>query len=297
MHTPRTSVGIDVGGTKIAAGLVSDGQLLRRRELPTPQGDLATLLDALRDCAAGLLDGVDAIGVCTPGLHDPHSGRISYAGNLPMLKDTDLAAEFSRHSSRRVTVSNDADAAAWAEFELGAGRAWHSCFYLTVSTGIGGGFASAAGLFRGFRGAATEVGHLLSDPSGERCSCGQYGCLETVASGRAIARRASVRSGRELSTRAVFGLARDGEPVAVQVLAAAAGAIGAALAAVSQLFDPEGIVLGGSVVLNNPEFLEQLRCELAARVSGRELPLLAPAGLGADAGILGAALLAAREQP
>lgn len=286
-------VGIDVGGTKIAAGLVSEGRLEQRNELPTPQGDLDALLQAMADCAAPLLPGAQTVGVCTPGLHDPRTGRIVYAGNLKMLKDTDLAAAFSRHSGYPVTVSNDADAAAWAEFKLGAARSWHSCFYLTVSTGIGGGFVSAGGLLRGYSGAAAEAGHLIIDPAAGRCSCGQYGCLELIASGSAIARRASRRSGRQLTAENVFRLARSGEPAALQVLAGAVSAIGSALVTITQLFDPQGIVLGGGVAVNNPEFTDQVTQALSTRLAGREQPQVVTAGLGADAGILGAALLAA----
>lgn len=296
MARPDYSVGIDVGGTKIAAGLLGNGQLLGRNERATPQGDLQELLAAMVDSAADFLDQAGRIGVCTPGLHDPRTGTISFAGNLPMLKGVDLAAEFSKLTGRAVTVVNDADAAALAEYRLGAGRGWHSCFFVTVSTGIGGGFASPAGLLRGFTGAATEIGHLVIDPLGPECNCGQHGCLEAIASGTAIAQLASERTGTALSTRQVFELARSGELVTGGVIGSAAAALAAGLAAVSQLFDPEGMVLGGSVALSNPEFVDLVQFELAARISGRELPAIAVAGLGADAGILGAALLAESEQ-
>ncbi len=295
MREPVHSVGIDVGGTKIAAGLFADGQLLGRTEQPTPHGSLAELLAAMADSASAVMEHAGHIGVCTPGLHDPRSGRIVYAGNLRMLRSVDLAAEFGRVTGRKVTVVNDADAAALGEYRLGAGKGWHSCFFVTISTGIGGGFVSPAGLHRGFTGAATEIGHVVTDPDGPVCTCGQKGCLEMLASGTAIARLASERSGRQLSAREVFELARSGDAVACDVTEAAAAALATALAAVTQLFDPEGIVLGGSVALGNADFVEQVRNELAGRVAGRELPAIAVAGLGADAGILGAALLAESE--
>jgi len=290
----ENTVGIDIGGSKIAAGLVRGSSVVQRNELATPKGGLAELLAAVRACVEPLLPADAALGACTPGLHDPRSGRISRADNVPALTDVDLAAELSALFGQPVSVANDADTAALAEFTFGAARDWDSVCYVTVSTGIGGGFVNGDGVLRGHGGAAAELGHLTIEPNGPRCSCGQYGCLERLASGTALAERASARSRRQLSAREVMELYRQRDVMATGVVNEASAALGLALGMLSQLFDPEGFVLGGAVVLNNPEFVTLLRDELTARVSGREVPQLTVAALGADAGVLGAAQLARR---
>ncbi len=293
MESGPLSLGVDIGGTKIAAGLLAGGNLHSRVEVATPAADLGELLRAIRDLVRPLVDQADSVGVCTPGYHDPRSGRISFASNLPALKDTDLAQELGSALGRPVTVGNDADAATLAEYRLGAAQGWDSVFYLTVSTGIGGGYMGPGGLLRGHTGTASEVGHLCVVPDGLACGCGARGCLEAHGSGTAIARQASARGGLEVSTRQVFAAWQAGDRVASEVIQDAAAAVARGLAAVCQLLDPQGLLLGGGVAAGNPAFVDLVRQVLAGQLHNREVPELRVAALGVDAGVIGAALLPA----
>lgn len=285
------TLGIDIGGTKIAAGLLQDGQLLERREAPTPTHDLQVLLDAVSGLLQPLLSRAQGIGVCAPGYLDPHSGRISFAGNLPALNGVQLEEALAARLGHSVVAANDADAATLAEFRLGAGCELDSIFYLTVSTGIGGGHVGPGGLLRGHAGAAAEVGHLCVEPGGRPCRCGGRGCLEAIASGTAIGERASQLYGRQVDAARVFSDWDARNPQAEQVVEEAASALGRGLAAVCQLLDPAGLVLGGSVASRNPRFVELVAERLAALLHNRPLPAVLPAALAGDAGVIGAALL------
>ena len=291
MDQGKASIGIDIGGTKIAAGLCRDGIVLERAERATPTDNLDELLEVVFDLVQPWSTLTTLIGVCTPGWHDPRSGRISLAANIPALTGVDLAAALDDLLGQQVAVYNDADTAALAEFRLGAARDWDSLFFTTVSTGIGGGYASSAGLLRGHAGAAAEIGHMIVRPGGLDCKCGSKGCLEAYASGKSIARRASKKSGRDLSSHEVFEMWRSGDAIATEMVTDAAAALAAGLAIVSQLLDPEGLVLGGGVANGNPDFAELVTDELAACMDDRRVPVLRLAELGADTGMLGAALL------
>lgn len=288
----RAFIGVDVGGTKTAVALCAGDRVLQHAQEATPVSDLSGLLDLITSLAAPWLDQAAGIGVCTPGWHDPRSGRISLAGNIPALTGADLRSLLQERLSLPVTVGNDADAAALAEFRLGAGRGWDSLFFVTVSTGVGGGFVNRNGILTGHSGTAAEIGHLQVVPGGLSCACGASGCLEAHASGTAIARLASERCGRPLTARQVFGLWQEGDAVATGVISEAAAALGAALHSVIQLLDPHGLVLGGGVVAGNPQLVQLVHDELAARLAGRPVPAVVTAGLAGDAGVLGAALLA-----
>ena len=287
----KVSLGIDIGGTKTAVGLLRDGRLTARAETPTPTGDRELLLDAIHGLVAPLLDQAGTIGVCAPGYLDPRSGRIGHASNLPALAGLALAGAVSGRLGRQAVAANDADAAALAEFRLGAARETGSAFYLTVSTGIGGGFVGPGGLLKGNSGSAAELGHLCIDPQGAACACGGRGCLETVASGTAIAARATEAYGRPVSTATVFSDWRAGSSVAAAVIETATVALGRGLAAVAQLLDPQVIVIGGSVAVHNPDFVAETGRQLAACLHNRPGPEIRLAALGADAGVIGAALL------
>lgn len=291
MAHEQYSIGVDIGGTKIAAGLCRGDVVEKHGELPTPTDSLDDLLKAVFDLVQPWLSVTDVIGVCTPGWHDPRSGRISLATNIPALTGVDLAAELDDLLGVPVTVGNDADAAAVAEFRLGAARDWDSVFFTTVSTGIGGGHVSVAGVLRGHAGAAAEIGHMIVRPGGAQCACGARGCLEAYASGKSLARRASERSRRQLSSEEVLEMWRSGDETATGVVREAAQTLATGLAIVTQLLDPEGIVIGGGVAIGNPDFCEFVTDEFAEVLAARRVPEIRPAALGASAGMLGAALL------
>ena len=285
-------VGVDIGGTKTAAGLVSrDGAVLERKELPTATDSLPRLLDDIEQLIRPWLGRAGSVGLCAPGYLDPQSGRITLASNVPALTGSDLAGELSSRIARPARLGNDANAAALAEFRLGAARGWDSVFYLTVSTGIGGGFVDRRGILRGHGGAASELGHLAVVPGGRPCGCGNSGCLEMYASGTALARTASELSGTELSTSEVIAGWRAGEDGPSRAADEAVAALARGLAAVTQLFDPEGFVFGGSVAVRNPDFADAVAEATAELLGSRRVPPVRLAGLGGDAGILGAALL------
>ena len=291
METGLRSIGVDIGGTKVAVGLLADGRLLERSEAPTPAADLDELLQLVERLVQPFIRQAEAVGVCTPGYHDPRTGRIAFASNLPALVGVELATALSHSLGRAVTVGNDADAATLAEYRLGAARGWDSVFYLTVSTGIGGGYMGPAGLLRGHSGGAAEVGHLCVVPEGRTCGCSARGCLEAHGSGTAIAAQASALKRRELSTRQVFAAWQAGDAECTRVIHDAAAAVARGLAAVCQLLDPQGLLLGGGVAAGNPEFRELVAAELAGMLHNRPVPSLEPAALGVDAGVMGAALL------
>src|SRR5690625_1747445 len=283
-------IGVDIGGTKTAAGLVgADGTVVARDEYPTQTDSFAGLLGDICRLIGPWLPQADGIGLCAPGYLDPRSGRITLASNVPARTGTDPAGERSRLTGRPARLGNDADAAALAEFRVGAARGWDSVFYLTVSTGIGGGFVSSRGVLMGHSGAASELGHLVVVPGGRPCGCGNRGCLEMYASGTALA--AAGPSGH--GAREVLAARRGGEEAAAGPVREAVGALARGLAAVTQLLDPEGIVLGGSVAVNNPDFAEAVESALREYLQNRRPPVFRLAELGADAGIVGAALLAA----
>lgn len=283
-------IGVDIGGTKTAAGLVSaDGTVVARHECPTQTDSFAGLLADIGQLIGPWLPQADSIGLCAPGYLDPRSGRITLASNVPALTGADPAGELSRLTGRPARLGNDADAAALAEFRVGAARDWDSVFYLTVSTGIGGGFVGSQGVLTGHSGAASELGHLVVVPGGRPCGCGNRGCLEMYASGTALAAAAPPGHG----AREVLAAWRAGEDAAGAAVAEAVDALARGLAAVTQLLDPEGIVFGGSVAVNNPDFMEAVGRALRQYLQNRRPPLLRLAELGTDAGIVGAALLAA----
>lgn len=291
MAQEQYSIGVDIGGTKIAAALCRSEAVEEQRELPTPVDSRDELLSTIFELIQPWLKETHLIGVCTPGWHDPRSGRIRLASNIPALTGADLAAELDDLLGVPVAVGNDADAAALAEFRLGAARDWDSVFFTTVSTGIGGGHVSPAGVLRGNSGAAAEIGHMIVRPGGAECTCGARGCLEAYSSGKSIARRASERSRRQLSSVEVLEMWRSGDSVAAAVVIEAAQALATGLAIVSQLLDPEGLVLGGGVANGNPDFCELVRDEFTEVMVDRRLPEIRQAALGASAGMLGAALL------
>lgn len=286
-----TSIGIDIGGTKTAAGLCRDGVVLERAELPTPADSLDGLLKVVHDLTDPWLADAGSVGACAPGWHDPRSGRISLAANIPALTGVDLTHTLEDLLGRSVAVGNDADAAALAEFRIGAAREWDSVFYATISTGIGGGHVSSQGILSGHAGAAAEIGHMIVRPGGRLCTCSARGCLEAYASGKSLARHASLLSGRDLSSAEVLEMWRSADPLATDVVAEAASALAVGLAIISQILDPQGLVLGGGVVIGNPDLVEYVMDELAELMGERRVPEVRLAELGADAGMLGASLL------
>jgi len=195
-------LGVDVGGTKVAAGLVnSTGEITRRTRVPMAAADteaglaaVTSAIDSVRAEANADLQSrslISGIGICAPGPLDPRSGVVINPPNLPGWRNFPLADLVSKAYSLPVRVDNDGNAAALAEALWGAGRGYGNVFYATIGTGIGTGMIFDGRIYHGRTGAAAEGGHMTIDYRGPRCGCGKLGCIEALASGPAIARRAS----------------------------------------------------------------------------------------------------------
>jgi glucokinase len=291
----RVTIGIDIGGTTIAAAALRGSEVLAQGLVPTPAADLTAFLDAIHTLVRPWLEGftVQHVGACTPGLLDPLSGRVLYAANIPVLRNVALGALLSEKLDVNTHVENDANAASYGEYRYGAAAGWSSVFYLTVSTGIGGGYVDRNGVLRGALGYAADVGHTTVVPEGIDCPCGAKGCLEAYASGTAIARAASAAYGEQVSTREVFERAASSEPQAEAIIEEAALFTALGLANAAKTVDPEGLVLGGGVTLASTHFVERVSAHLTGFLQNfRPVPLRV-ATLGSLAGVIGAAALAA----
>lgn len=310
-------VGIDLGGTKIrsvvtdAAGAIL-GEDIRPTEAELGQDVVVgRLVDSARAAvaASGLsLHAVMAAGVTAPGTVDFDEGVLHQPPNLPGWDAVPLARLLADRLERPVFLENDANAAAYGEWRHGAGVGLRHMIYLTVSTGIGAGLILNGQMYRGADGAAGELGHMTIDVNGPPHNCGMIGCLEVLASGTAIARMAqeAVDDGRsvalarlaaqtgELTAHEVDRAADDGDPVAQEILARAAGYLGVGLANYINIFNPEAIVVGGGVTRIGRQFLEPafaLAKSRAFRLPSERVRLV-PAALEGRSEVLGVSALA-----
>ncbi len=313
-------IGVDIGGTKIAAGVVDhDGAILRQIRTPMVAGagataGLAAVISAIKAVAENLGAGsalpkaISGIGLCAPGPLDPISGVVINPPNLPCWRNYPLAAEVAKAFAMRVKLDNDANAAALAEAKWGAGRGYGNVFYATLGTGIGTGIVLDGKIYHGRTGAAAEGGHVSIDYRGPRCGCGKPGCIEALAAGPAIARRARARQaagGRSALLEMAGGQAdavtsemvgqayAAGDALAREVLLETVELLALWLGNMVDLLEPEVMVLGGGVAAMLKPLLDELRerlpaCSINSRC--REIPLLM-ARYGADAGIAGGAAL------
>jgi glucokinase len=306
------AVGVDVGGTKIAAGLVSpEGELLSEVRYPTAnvrEQLLSTIAEAIMEVKRGYEVG----GVClaVPGFILARENKVLSAANLEAIEGIPLKDEMGDRTGLPVTVENDANAAAWGEFRFGVGKDVDDLVFVTLGTGVGGGIISHGVLLRGARGMGGELGHITVQPAGPRCGCGNRGCLEALASGTAIERRAREVADerphsalRRLATeRAPLGgdvldLARKGDEAAIEVLRETGTWLGIGLATYINIFDPEVIAIGGGVSQAGDLVSEPARRELQLRSHSpsRDLVEIRAATLGSEAGMVGAAALARDE--
>lgn len=306
------AVGVDVGGTKIAAGVVShEGELLNEVRYPTANVR-ERLLSTIAEAIVEVKRGYDVGGVClaVPGFILARENKVLSAANLEAIEGIPLKEELGGRTGLQVTVENDANAAAWGEFRFGVGKDVEDLILVTLGTGVGGGVISRGVLLRGARGTGGELGHITVQPAGPRCGCGNRGCLEALASGTAIARRAQKVAnerpdsalGRLATERAPLGedvldLARKGDEASVKVLQETGTWLGIGLATFVNIFDPEVIAIGGGVSEAGDLVLEPARRELRLRSHSpsRDLVEIREATLGAKSGMLGAAALARDE--
>lgn len=300
-------LGLDVGGTKILGALVDKGGRIVReaRHSSHPDEWPEVALDVIADLLRDPPGVVVAVGLAVAAWVEYPSGRLAYAPNL-VVTDRDLAGEIEDRFSLPAGVENDAGAAAWAEFVYGAGADLQNMLMVTVGTGIGGGAVLGGGLYRGSGGFAAEFGHMPVSMDGPRCPCGATGCLEAVASGRALGRMAREQSGRGsaileqaggdsamITGRLVGELALQGDAEALELVTQLGRNLGTGLAALAMAFDPQAIVVGGGVAALGDILLEPARVQLLSRYEGKvNPPQLVVASLGNKAGVVGAANLA-----
>jgi glucokinase len=309
------TVGVDVGGTKIAAGAVDEnGRIVRRVRVSTPattaEAVEAGIVEAIRRITAEDL-AVTAVGLAIAGFVDEKRSMLRFAPNLPM-RERPLRDLISAEVDLPVVVENDANAAAWGEFRFGGGRGGTDVVLVTVGTGLGGGIVLGGRLFRGSFGAAGEFGHMRVVPDGLPCGCGKRGCWEQYTSGsalirqtRALARQDPVAAARLLELaggdpesiigRMVTEAAAEGDPASLGLLAELGGWLGQGVADLADVLDPAVVVVGGGVSEAGDLLLEPARVAYREGLSAadhRMLLRITAAQLGNDAGLIGAADLA-----
>jgi glucokinase len=309
-------LGVDVGGTKVAAGLVNAaGEILSQQRVTMVSNDSAErgLQAVLSAIARVVPDGASAIagiGICAPGPLDPKTGVILNPPNVPCWRNFPLAEEVRRKYSVPVKVDNDANAAALAETRWGAARGYKNVFYATIGTGIGTGIILDGKIFHGRTGSAGEGGHVSIDYQGPICRCGKSGCIEMFASGTALARRAREKlSGGEQSsmlelaarvpdaiTGEIIGKAyAAGDQLATELLTETVEMLALWLSNMIDLLDPDVIVIGGGAAALYRPFFDRLReriPQFTVNPRAHEVPLVS-ARYGADSGIAGGAVLCA----
>jgi glucokinase len=290
------AIGVDIGGTKVAGGVVDDaGRILADTRRPTPADDSDAALAAVVEVVEELRGGHDvaAVGVAAAGYVSADRTTMLFAPNLPWA-DVAVRDRVADAVGLPVDVENDANAAAWAEYRYGAGQGEADLVCLTVGTGIGAGIVLDGRLFRGRFGIAGEPGHLCAVPGGLPCGCGNDGCLEQYASGTALARYARER-GDDRDGEALTEAARAGETLAVQAFAAIGEWLGRGLADIATLLDPGLFVIGGGVANAGDLLLGPARASYLDHLSGaahRPHADVRLAALGNNAGLVGAADLA-----
>jgi glucokinase len=309
------AIGLDIGGTKIAAGVVTaSGVVLDRTRMPTPPDDQAATLAAM----VGVVDelrarhpGVGAVGVGAAGLVEWPRGRLRWAPHNA-YRGLELRRLLHERTGLPTVVDNDANAAAWAEARFGAGAGSDDLVLVAVGTGIGGGLVLDGAIYRG-AGFGGEVGHMIVAADGDPCPCGSRGCLEAMASGSALGRAgraaaaadpdgrlATLAGGAERVTgEAVFQAAAGGDEAAVALFQQAGFWLGVGIASLITIFDPDVVVVGGGLAATGELLLAPARASMERYVFGRryrELPPVARARLGADAGLVGAGVLALRSR-
>ncbi|MGI5838530.1 MAG: ROK family protein [bacterium] len=307
-------VGVDIGGSKIALGLGDfAGTLRERREFPTPaepnpatERIAAQIMDML--AAAGTGPGALAgIGLGCAGPLDQEAGTVLNAPNLPRWANFPLRGAVAGWFDCPVWLENDANAAALGEHRFGSGQGFADMVYVTLSTGIGGGIIINNQLLRGQGGGAGEIGHMTILPDGPLCNCGNRGCLEALASGPAIARRARERlaaggSSRlyemaggdpaAITSKTVAAAAAAGDRLAGEILAETIEYIGIGLGNVVTMLNPEAVIIGGGVAKIGRYLLAGAREIIGRRVRLVPPPAVLPSGLDGDVGIYGALSLA-----
>lgn len=310
-----TTIGLDVGGTKIAGALVDeDGKVLARarREtgIPSAESVASASADLVRELSQH--QDVKGVGMAVAGFVDKSGAHVVYGTNLGM-QDEPMKQRMESLIDYPVILDNDANAAAWGEFQFGAGRDSDDMLLVTVGTGIGGGIVVDQRLLRGAYGFAAEIGHMRVVVDGPQCGCGNRGCWEMYASGSALLRSAKelVSSGtphaarlreacggrsKDLKGQAITELAKKGDLACIELLEDLGHWLGEGCASMTAILDPDMIVIGGGVVEAGDLLLDPARHAYGRQLTARghrPVARFVPAALGNDAGMIGAAAIAA----
>lgn len=304
------TIGIDIGGTKIAAGVVEGSAVVAQTRRATAAADPAAIEDAVIDAVAELRAQHDVVGVgvAAAGFVSPARDGMVFAPNIAW-RDYPLRERLAQGIDLPIVIENDANAAGWAEFRFGAGRGTRSMVCLTMGTGLGGAIIIDGHLLRGAFGAAAELGHIRVVPDGHYCGCGHEGCWEMYASGRALTRAArmalvtdedravelrarAAADGGKVRGQHVTAAAAAGDPLSRELVTDLGRWLGAGIADLAAILDPEMVVIGGGVADSGDLVLDAARAEYRAQLSARgyrpELRIEL-ATMGNDAGIVGAA--------
>lgn len=307
-------IGVDLGGTKIAAGLVShNGDVVDSLKIDTPRTSAAEVIRALLEVIRPLKEKVPSANICVavPGFVAKDNAEVLITPNLP-LRNINLQAELNKEFDGNIIIENDANAAVWGEFLFGAAHGSTNAVMLTVGTGLGGGLIINRTLYRGSFGLAAEVGHMTISSDGLLCGCGLHGCWEQYASGNALVRTARELASANPSAAAVLLSLGDGTIEAIHgpdiTKAAMIGCdvavrsyqelgkwLGEGIANLAALLDPDVVVIGGGVADAGIALLDPVRSSLSSHVTAkafRALPEVRVAKLGNEAGIVGASALA-----
>jgi glucokinase len=315
----RPTLGIDIGGTKVAAGLVdANGTILFQTRVPmittgTAEAGFSCVVDAINSVFAARPDArssLAGIGICSPGPLDPRAGIVINPPNVPCWRNFPLAAEVRRVFGVQARVDNDANAAGLAETIWGAGVGYRDVFYATLGTGIGTGIVLDKRIYHGRTGSAAEGGHVTIDYHGPRCACGKLGCIEVLCSGPAIAKRARQKMAaspgagakileladgdlEQVQAETVAEAFRQHDPLATEVLETTADLLTVWIGNIVDLLEPDIIIFGGGVSELMSAFFGRIREQLpkwSINQRAAEIPIVR-ARYGSDAGIAGAAAL------
>lgn len=313
--TVRAAIGIDLGGTKMAVGVVdAEANVLYRSTRPSHGLETGELLARIEEELRKALDAhpqVEAIGLGIPCTIDRARGLAISAVNLPLV-DVPIRDRIADRLGRPTFIDNDGNVAALAEHRFGAAREARNTVLLTIGTGIGGGLVLEEQVYRGSTGAGAELGHMVIDENGPPCqgNCPNHGCVEALASGTALAREGraageanpdsalgkAVAAGEEITGKTVNDAALAGDEVALEVVARIGRHLGVALANFANIFEPDTFVIGGGASAAGDLLLDPARAELRARALPpmNRTPVVL-AALGPEAGMIGAATMALEE--
>jgi len=298
----KYAIGIDLGGTNLRVALVSEeGEIVRKIKISSAERPADSILDSIAEINQ---DGIEGVGLGTAGLIDRKNGLIRVSPNLHAIEGIDIAGEIRRRFNLPVFIENDANAAALGEKISGAGRGFDNFVLLTLGTGIGGGIINNGRLLE----VSSEIGHMSINADGEKCPCGNAGCLESYASARAMTAKAlsMLEKGVESSLKQcckgsiykitpedIYGAALDGDNLSREVLREAGRYLGVGLANIINIMSPEAIILTGGLIGAWNIYVQEAIKE-ASRRAFKDLfdqVKIIPSSLGDNAGIVGAACL------